>query len=128
VARKSRGARLAYLLSRTALILAPVVAGAAEEASAPTNPYSGRPEVVPEGRSLLNQYCSHCHGPDAIQGERPRDLRRLNIRYRENATAVFYTTVNNGRMDKGMPVWKGVLSDEVIWKIYTFLETVQSEP
>jgi len=112
-----------------ALAIAAIVAGAADEPSAPpANPYAGRTEVVPEGKSLFNQYCSHCHGPDAIQGERPRDLRRLTIRYRENATATFYTTISNGRMDKGMPVWKGVLNDDVIWKIYTFLETVQAQP
>ncbi len=38
---------------------------------------------------------------------------------------MFYTTVNNGRMDKGMPVWKGVLPEETMWRIYTFLQSVQ---
>jgi len=27
-----------------------------------------------------------------------------------------------------MPVWKTVLSDEVLWQIFTFLETVQTPP
>lgn len=40
---------------------------------------------------------------------------------------MFSTTVTNGRLEKGMPVWKGVLSDEVLWKIYAFPETVQVE-
>jgi mono/diheme cytochrome c family protein len=40
---------------------------------------------------------------------------------------MFYTTVSTGRMDKGMPVWKGVLNDETLWKIFTFLQTVQVE-
>lgn len=93
----------------------------------PRNPFSGNKTVAQEGASLLNQYCAHCHGQWAEQGERPRDLRRLNIRYGDDAIAVYYQTVNNGRLDKGMPVWKGVLSDEVLWKIYTFLESVQSE-
>lgn len=78
-----------------------------------------------EGASLFNQYCSHCHGPWAEQGERPRDLRRLRIRYGDDAREMFSTTVTNGRLEKGMPVWKGVLSDEVLGKIYAFLETVQ---
>jgi hypothetical protein len=30
-------------------------------------------------------------------------------------------------MDKGMPVWKGVLDEETIWKIYTFLSSVQAK-
>jgi len=78
-----------------------------------------------EGASLFNQYCSHCHGPWAEQGERPRDLRRLRIRYGDDAREMFSTTVTNGRLEKGMPVWKGVLSDDVLTKIYAFLETVQ---
>ncbi len=92
-----------------------------------TNPYAGQAEVVEEGGSLLNQYCSHCHGPYAVQGERPRDLRRLHLRYGDNMISTFYTTVQEGRMQKGMPYWKGILDDDVIWKIYTFLQTVQIE-
>jgi mono/diheme cytochrome c family protein len=111
-----------------ALALAPALALAGDADARPANPFDGRAELVPEGRSLFNQYCSHCHGPDAIQGERPRDLRRLTIRYGDDAIAVFYKTINDGRMDKGMPVWRGVLSEEVMWKIFTFLSTVQTKP
>lgn len=91
------------------------------------NPYAGREDVIEEGGSLLNQYCSHCHGPWAVQGERPRDLRRLNLRYGDYAMSTYYTTVQNGRPPKGMPPWKGILDDEIVWKIYTFLQTVQVE-
>ena len=63
-----------------------------------------------------------------MQGERPRDLRRLRIRYGDDAIAVFYKTVSNGRMEKGMPVWKGVLGEDVLWKIFTFLSSVQTQP
>jgi mono/diheme cytochrome c family protein len=111
-----------------AAVLALGTALADEASERPNNPYAGNGKVVPEGNSLFNQYCSHCHGPDAVQGERPRDLRRLRIRYGDNAIGVFYTTINNGRMDKGMPVWKGVLSEEVMWKIFTFLSSVQTQP
>ena len=92
------------------------------------NPFEGRADVVENGRSLFNQYCAHCHGPNAQQGEKPRDLRRLKIRYEGDAISVFYTTVNNGRVEKGMPVWKGVLSEDVMWQIYTYLQNVQAEP
>lgn len=123
---KSRCAGLRRAVAATALVLAPIASAAAAER--PTNPYEGNSELVPEGKSLFNQYCSHCHGPDAIQGERPRDLRRLRIRYGDNAIAVFYTTINDGRMDKGMPPWKGVLKEEVVWRIFTFLSSVQTQP
>jgi mono/diheme cytochrome c family protein len=96
-----------------------------EKAAGIKNPHEGRTELIEEGKSLFNQYCSHCHGPDAVQGEKPRDLRRLTRRYGDGATEMFYTTVNNGRMDKGMPVWKGVIEEDVMWRIYTFLQSVQ---
>ena len=100
----------------------------AAEGERPVNPFEGKPDVVREGNSLFNQYCSHCHGPNAEQGERPRDLRRLKIRYGDDAIAVFYKTINNGRMEKGMPVWKGVLDEQTMWKIYTFLSSIQTQP
>jgi mono/diheme cytochrome c family protein len=109
-----------------ALALACTLAVAEDER--PVNPFEGKQDIVPEGNSLFNQYCSHCHGPNAVQGERPRDLRRLKIRYGDDAIAVFYKTVNNGRLDKGMPVWKGVLADDTLWKIFTFLSSVQTQP
>jgi mono/diheme cytochrome c family protein len=124
---KSRINPMPRLAVAVALALAPAFATSEESPGRPVNPYSGDKQVAQEGGSLFNQFCSHCHGPWAEQGERPRDLRRLRIRYGDDAIAMFYTTVNEGRLDKGMPVWKGVLRDEVQWKIYTFLETVQEE-
>ncbi len=114
---------IAVLLSLSSL------AAAADDSEATTaNPLAGRVDVVEEGRGLFNQYCGHCHGPNAFQGERPRDLRRLTLRYGREAPRVFYQTASNGRLDKGMPVWKGVLSDDALWRIFTFLETVQTSP
>jgi polar amino acid transport system substrate-binding protein len=91
------------------------------------NPFVGRDDVVPAGRTLFNVHCSHCHGPNAVQGERRRDLRRLSRRYGDDMAAVFYQTAMAGRTAKGMPPWKGILEDEALWKIFTFLETVQQK-
>lgn len=90
------------------------------------NPYEGRQDIIEEGGSLLNQYCSHCHGPYAIQGERVRDLRRLTIRYGDDAINLFWKTINGGRMEKGMPPWQDALSDDIKWRIFTFLQSVQT--
>ncbi len=89
------------------------------------NPFEGRDDLVPKGRTLFNIHCSHCHGPNAFQGERKRDLRRLSRRYREDINKVFLKTVLNGRPEKGMPPWKDIVEEEELWKIFTFLKTVQ---
>jgi mono/diheme cytochrome c family protein len=78
------------------------------------------------GKEVFNATCAHCHGADAVQGERRIDLRRLQLRYGENARATFWTTVHEGRLSKGMPAWKEVLTDEVLDNIYAYLMTVQT--
>jgi mono/diheme cytochrome c family protein len=80
---------------------------------------------VKEGRSLFNQACAHCHGPDASVGQPERNLRRLRVRYGSDMHDVFMSTVMNGRIDKGMPVWNEVLDSKTIDTIYSYLETVQ---
>ena len=102
----------------------------AEEAKvevAVANPFAGRVDLIPKGKTLFNVHCSHCHGPNAVQGERKRDLRRLSRRYKDRMPTVFYQTATTGRVTKGMPSWKGILEDETLWKIFTFLETVQKK-
>ncbi len=41
---------------------------------------------------------------------------------------MFAEVVSKGRLDKGMPVWKGVLSDEMLRRIFIYLQTVQTQP
>ena len=117
----------ATLIAAAILSFTAVGIAAEENAAGLKNPYEGREDLLEEGGSLFNQYCSHCHGPYAEQGERVRDLRRLNIRYGDDAINSFWTTVNDGRMDKGMPVWKEAISDDIKWRIYTFLQSVQTK-
>jgi mono/diheme cytochrome c family protein len=103
-------------------------ARADDTAVAAKNPYDGDAGRAAAGRGLFNQYCAHCHGPNAVSPDPPRDLRRLKRRYAENMANVFRFTVTHGRPDKGMPNWTGRLDDETLWTIFTFLQTVQAEP
>jgi len=81
--------------------------------------------AIKEGRSLFNQTCAHCHGPDASTGQSERNLRRLSARYGDDMPSVFRSTVINGRPDKGMPVWGEVLDEKTIDRIYDYLATIQ---
>jgi polar amino acid transport system substrate-binding protein len=81
--------------------------------------------TVAAGHKLFNENCAHCHGPDAVQGERRRNLRLLHHRYGDEFDQIFMTTVTHGRVTKGMPNWSGILSDEQFQKILTFLHSVQ---
>jgi mono/diheme cytochrome c family protein len=120
--------RAAAAAALTLVAAAPLLAPARTAADALVNPYEGNEAARAEGRSLFNQYCSHCHAPNAMNPDPPKDLRRLRIRYGDAMRETFYTTVTHGRPDKGMPNWSGVLDDPTFWKIYSFLESVQSQP
>jgi polar amino acid transport system substrate-binding protein len=86
---------------------------------------AARPDHAAAGRKLFNENCSHCHGPDAVQGERRRNLRLLHHRYGDGFDQVFMTTVTQGRINKGMPNWSEILSEDQFKKILAFLHSVQ---
>jgi len=108
------------------LVLFGASAADSEEA-AKSIPGAENPAAIKEGRSLFNQTCAHCHGPDASTGQPERNLRHLRVRYGSDMHAVFETTIKNGRPDKGMPVWGEVLDTKTIDSIYGYLETVQED-
>lgn len=123
-ARGPRRAVAAAFLGAAGALAAPA-AGADEAGAGALNPFEGRADLVRPGRTLFNVHCSHCHGPNAVQGERRRDLRRLARRHGAHMPDAFLATVMTGREDKGMPSWDGVLPVEDLWTIFTFLQTVQ---
>jgi len=84
------------------------------------------PEMIAAGKEVFNSICAHCHGPDAVQGVKKIDLRRLTLRYGDGAHNMFWKAVHEGRPAKGMPTWKGVFADEQFEQIYAFLFSVQS--
>lgn len=82
-------------------------------------------QAVAEGHSLFNANCEHCHGPDAIQGLEPRNLRHLAKRHGDQMDAIFHYTVTHGRPSKGMPNWSGILTSAQFDDILAWLHTVQ---
>jgi len=107
------------------------------------NPYSGNPKAVEIGSSGFNQNCARCHGLEAISGGIAPDLRRLDNdcagmkdkAAREGCVKdnddYMVTTVRHGRTRNGavyMPPFEGVLSQEAIWAIKTYLESRREKP
>jgi mono/diheme cytochrome c family protein len=92
------------------------------------NPLSGNEAAIKEGRSWYRNTCTVCHGGRADgAGERGTgaDLRKFNKGFRK-----FVETVKNGRetgRTMKMPAWGGVLTDEQIYQIGSYLETLAIE-
>lgn len=114
----------------------------------PANPFkegeaqaAARPEALRIGTSAYNQNCARCHGLEALSGGIAPDLRKLDrdcmgladeakkmACYKET-DEYFLGTVRRGRTRDGrvyMPPFEGILNQEAIWSIKTYLETRRS--
>lgn len=92
------------------------------------NPYRGNKRAIEIGASGFNQNCARCHGLGAVSGGIAPDLRYLPID--DETDNYFIETVRKGRTRNGrvyMPPFEGVLSQEGLWTIRSWLETVHVE-
>jgi cytochrome c-550 PedF len=95
---------------------------------AKTNPYRGDPKAVKIGSSAYNQNCARCHGLGAISGGIAPDLRYLPLG--DEGDGYFTMRVRNGAVRDGrvyLPKFEGILSQEGLWTIRSWLETVHIE-
>ena len=91
-----------------------------------SNPVSGDPDAIGQGRALYFKFCAPCHGPHADGesrfGKYAADLRKFSLGYR-----TFVVTVQNGRTGKQMPPWKEYLTEQQISQIAAYLESLAIE-
>lgn len=71
--------------------------------------------VIEAGESVYNNNCAVCHGDQLVSSGQFPNLRRLSA----NDRVRFDSTVRNGKNQ--MPPWKGVLSDEEIDQIWSYI-------
>ena len=92
-----------------------------------TNPYSGDPKAIKEGKDWYNNACHLCHGSRA-NGETARGGRAADLRVFNRGFRAYVETVKKGRNTTGlayaMPAWGGVLDDQTIYQIGAYLETL----
>jgi mono/diheme cytochrome c family protein len=74
------------------------------------------------GWKYFHVYCFRCHGTDAFGGQLAPDLRHSvgpegSIKHDD-----FVLTVKEGRLAKGMPSWKTMLSDEQIEGLFDYVK------
>ena len=93
-----------------------------------TNPFTGNETAIKIGDSAYNQNC--CHGLEVISGGITPDLRKLNDENeffsQEEADEWFLMRIRNGAVIDGrvyMPPFEGILSQEAMWAIKSYIET-----
>jgi cytochrome c-550 PedF len=94
------------------------------------NPYRDTPDydLAKEiGDKAFNQNCARCHGLGAVSGGIAPDVRYL---IPGDDDAYFISRVLSGSIRDGvtyMPPFEGVLSQEAIWAIRSWLDSVAEE-
>jgi mono/diheme cytochrome c family protein len=96
-----------------------------------TNPHQGSAAAVTEGQQLFVVNCASCHGEGA-DGNGPvggaLDPKPADLRQTVKETAPQYShwvTAKGGPaagLSASMVAYEGILSDDDIWKIVTYLE------
>ena len=92
------------------------------------NPYRGNADAIRIGDSAFNQNCARCHGLGGVSGGIAPDLRYLE--HDADMDEYFIAKVRNGVTRNGavyMPPFEGMLTQEAIWAIRAWLETVYEE-
>jgi mono/diheme cytochrome c family protein len=70
-------------------------------------------------RSLYYQICAPCHGEDASGGGPVPNLKGF-----QGTQEKLLQITLNGRSDRGMPAWKGKLSEDEPRAILAFFQTL----
>ena len=79
-----------------------------------------------EGWKMFSVYCYRCHGVDAMGGGIAPNLRHSVSSEGSVTHEVFIQTVTNGRLDKGMPTWKALLSPEQMEDLWLYINARSS--
>jgi len=93
-----------------------------------TNPYRGNPKAVEIGKSAYNQQCARCHGIGGVSGGLAPDLRSLDKG--DEGDKQYMPPMRHGVYRDGrtlMPKYEGILSQEAMWAIRSWLETVHED-
>jgi cytochrome c-550 PedF len=92
------------------------------------NPYRKNAKAIEIGSSGYNQNCARCHGLEVISGGIAPDLRYLDLG--KEGDTWFVQRVRHGAKNNGetkMPAFEGILSQEALWAIRTFIESKHEE-
>jgi cytochrome c oxidase cbb3-type subunit III len=87
------------------------------------NPYAGNAARAAEGAKLFVSYnCMDCHGADGSGAMAP-SLQDGRWHFGGTPGNIFQS-IYEGRPD-GMPSWGGRITDEQIWRLVTYIQTLE---
>jgi mono/diheme cytochrome c family protein len=93
-----------------------------------TNPLGA--DAARQGEDVFKTNCEMCHGPqghgDGPAGQaldpRPRNLAELQTKVGDD---FLFWRIREGKPGTSMVAWKGILTDEQIWQVISFIRTLK---
>jgi mono/diheme cytochrome c family protein len=98
------------------------------------NPFAGDQKAVDTGRTLFKKHCERCHGPGG-KGDGPdadpdvQEDMDLTVARRaaRNPDGVVFFKMWNGRSKPKMPAVKDDLTNEQVWQIVSYVQTLRGK-
>ncbi|HLO16398.1 MAG TPA: cytochrome c [Anaerolineales bacterium] len=89
-----------------------------------------RAEASNAGAEVFKTNCQMCHGPqghgDGPAGQsldpKPRNLAELQTKVGDD---FLFWRISTGKPGTSMVAWKGILTDEQIWQVVSFIRTLR---
>ena len=87
-------------------------------------------EAATQGAEIFKTNCEMCHGPqghgDGPAGQaldpKPRNLAELQTKASDD---FLFWRIREGKPGTSMVAWKGILTDEQIWQIISFIRSLK---
>ena len=97
-----------------------------------TDPFAGNADAVTAGKQVYTDNCESCHGADA-RGDGPAGASLspkpadLTLTVKETNAAYMHWVISAGGgaagLSSAMPSFNGVLTDDQIWQVVTYLRS-----
>jgi mono/diheme cytochrome c family protein len=93
-----------------------------------TNPYAA--EAATDGAKVFKSSCEMCHGPEG-HGDGPAGQsldpkpKNLAVLQKSAGDDFLFWRISQGKPGTSMIAWQGVLSEDQIWQVVSFIRTLK---
>jgi len=104
-----------------------------EDAETRQNPKPADPQTLADGKTIYKDKCARCHGTEGLGDGPEADPAAIDMdltnpkRAGRNPDGVLYYKVLNGRARPQMPAFKDELTEQQIWAVVIYAQTLRKK-